>query len=135
MADSELDLLIDSYTFGEKVQDRIYQDAVLDSLLVFSNTKDEKGDTWFPSGGLVRRAYEKTPAGSPLRRLLVDMHNHHGRSDWIKEHNSEEFLADLVREMFATRAAPVGIDLTNWELSGCTYHHHGKDERCPTSRT
>lgn len=130
----ELHLLIESYTFGEKIQDRDYQDALLDSLLACTDTKDEKGERWFPTGELVRRAYEKTPTGSPLRRLLVDMHNHHGRSEWIKEDNSVEFLADLTREMFETRAAPVGLNLTDWEVDSCVYHHHGKEEQCFRSR-
>lgn len=113
----KLDLLIDCYIFGEKVQDDGYKDAVLDSLLACTSTKDEERERWFPTGQSVQRAYQKTPSGWPLRKLLVDMHNRSGRADWIKEEGkSVQFLADLTREMFATQPGPVGLD--------------SKDEQC-----
>lgn len=126
----ELDLLVDCYIFGAKVQDDNFKDAVLDALLAFINTKDEEGSQWFPTGHSVQRAYEKTPQGSPLRKLLVDMHNQSRRSNWIKEDNSMEFLTDLAREMFDTRSRPSGRKLTDWNADSCMYHHHSKEEQC-----
>lgn len=126
----ELDLLVDCYIFGEKVQDDNFKDAVLDALLACIDTKDEEGSRWFPTGHSVQRAYEQTPQGSPLRKLLVDMYNQSGRSDWIKEDNSVEFLADLAREMFDTRSRPLGTNLTDWNADSCMYHHHSTEEQC-----
>ncbi|TKA83002.1 hypothetical protein B0A55_04672 [Friedmanniomyces simplex] len=126
----ELTLLIDAYVFGEKVQDRDFQDATLDALIMSTNTQDQEGKKWFPSGAVVRRAYRGTLAGSPIRRLLVDMHNHNGGENWIKEENDEEFLVDLVREMYASRARPQQADPTRANVNSCSYHHHTEDRLC-----
>lgn len=136
LLDREMELLIDAYIFGEKIQDSNYQDAVLDSLLAYTNTRDEKGVRWFPTGALVRKAYQKTPASSPLRRLLVDMHNRSGHKEWVgDDNNSVEFLADLVREMYATRTQPQSPDPTGVGENSCSYHHHGNDRACYSSST
>ena len=78
-------------------------------------------------GSTVQRAYEGTLVGSPLRRLMVDMHNYHGHDGWIKEENNMEFLVDLVRDMFTIRTQPSGPDPTGAAVDSCPYHHHGND--------
>lgn len=43
--------------------------------------------------------YKATPPGSPLRRLLVDMHVHHCLSGWVEDGANPEFLIDLVGDL------------------------------------
>ncbi|KAK0888545.1 hypothetical protein LTR57_025513, partial [Friedmanniomyces endolithicus] len=80
--------------------------AVIDALIVSVNTPAKDRNCWFPTGFTVEKAYEGTPAGSPLRRLMVDLHNHNGDEEWIKEQNNLEFLKDLTRELLSSRPKP-----------------------------
>lgn len=129
----ELDLLIDAFVFGEKIQDELFRDTIIDALIMYTNTPDKQGTSWFPTGGMVRRAYEGTPAGSPLRRLLVNLHNYRGNQKWIKDENSLEFLMDLVKIMFATRPAPNAPDTT--KVVNCSYHLHSDSGLCSTRKS
>lgn len=67
-------LLIPLYLLGEHVQDRRLQDDVIDALLVTVKESYSHGHPWLPSSQLLFSAYEHTPVGSPLRKLLVDVH-------------------------------------------------------------
>lgn len=52
---------------------------------------------------MIDRAYKWTSTGSPLRKLLVDMHVNHGQRDWIEKGMNADFLADLVRDLLDIR--------------------------------
>lgn len=129
----ELDLLVDAFVFGEKIQDALFRDTIINTLMMYTNTPDKQGTSWFPTGNTVRRAYEGTPTGSPLRRLMVNLHNHRGNQTWIKEENSSEFLIDLVRIMFATRPGPNVPDTT--KVVDCSYHVHHNTDPCSLVQT
>ena len=131
----ELDLLIDAFVFGEKIQDQLFRDTIIDALITYTNTPDKQGTSWFPTGDMVRRAYEGTPTGSPLRTLMVNLHNHRGTQKWIKDQNenSLEFLMDLVKIMFATRAAPSVPD--SLKVANCSYHVHMDGGLCSTRKS
>lgn len=79
----ELGVLIDGFVFGEKIQDGEFKDAVIDAITSSVSTIGKDDKYWYPSGEKADRVYKGTPAGSPLRRLLVDMHVHHGRRDSV----------------------------------------------------
>ena len=128
----ELDLLVDAFVFGEKIQDGLFRDTIIDALIMCTSTPDKQGTTWYPTGSSVCRAYEGTPVGSPLRRLMVDLHNHHGQQKWIKDENNVEFLTDLVRIMFATRLGLNVPDSTGIRAMNCSYHLHGDSGPCCT---
>lgn len=70
----EFEVLPGAFVFGEKVQDGDFKDAVVDALIHTVAAPDEKGVRWYPIAQSVDRAYTGTPAGSPIRRLLVDMY-------------------------------------------------------------
>lgn len=75
---AELKLLIKAFIFGEKIQDGHFKDALIDALIHSVNTTNNDGKNWYPGSSLVNCAYEGTPEGSPLRKLLVDMHMFRG---------------------------------------------------------
>lgn len=91
--------MIDGFIFGEKIQDGDFKDAIIDALISFVSTIGKEDEYWYPSGEKADRVYRGTSAGSPLRRLLVDMHVHHGRRDWVEDGAKPEFLVDLVRDL------------------------------------
>ena len=124
---TEQDLLVRAYAFGEKIQDTTFQNTILDALIMSTNTPDKQKRRWFPGRALVSRAYEGTPVGSPLRRLMVDLHNYHGDASWVEGGHNEEFLVDLVREMYKTRPRPTSADPTGSIIDSCAYHLHSDD--------
>jgi hypothetical protein len=50
----------------------------------------------FPTGESVKIIYESTPAGSPARKLLVDLHAKFGLPGWV---NAEEAHVDFLVEL------------------------------------
>ena len=131
----EPDLLVGAFVFGENIQDAQFRDTVLDALIMYTSTPYKHGERWFPTGSTVRRAYKGTPVGSPLRRLMVDLHSHHGSQEWIKDDCSVDFLVDLVRNMYATRPAPITSDPTHSRMQSCSYHLHSDDGFCYSRRS
>jgi hypothetical protein len=95
----EIPDLVDAFVFGEKIQDGDFKDAVIDSVTASINVPDKDGKCWYPVGPVVDRAYEGTPEGSPLRRLMVDIHLHHGRRQWLDGATNIDFVKDLAGEL------------------------------------
>ncbi|KAI6853114.1 hypothetical protein KC323_g9428 [Hortaea werneckii] len=126
----ELGVLIDGFIFGEKIQDGDFKDAIIDALIASVSTIGKEDRYWYPSGEMVDRAYKGTPPGSPLRRLLIDMHVHHGCRDWVEDGACPEFLIDLVRDLLNVCNVSHMSDPTTQQVSSCPYHHHGDDFQC-----
>jgi hypothetical protein len=129
---SQFDLLIGGFVFGEKIQDGGFKDAVVDALIHTVRTPDEKGVCWYPTKSWVDQAYVGTPEGSPFRRLLVDMYKYHGRDDWLDDQKNVDFLAELAGDLLMDKRKKQQEyqDPTDQEVSGCQYHHHGKEGAC-----
>lgn len=126
----ELGVLIDGFIFGEKIQDGDFKDAIIDALISSVSTIGKEDKCWYPAGEKVDRAYKGTPPGSPLRRLLVDMHVYHGHRDWVKDDASSDFLVDLVRDLLDVCDVSLRSDPTSQHVSSCPYHCHGDDLQC-----
>jgi hypothetical protein len=124
----EIDLLIEAFVLGEKLQDQNFKDAVIDSLV---DTPDGQDTRWYPRSAAVDRAYKGTPESSPLRKLLVDMHFFHGCADWLNGATNVDFLRDLAKDFLQDREGFVTrTDRTRAQLAGCSYHSHGTENRC-----
>lgn len=130
----ELGVLIDSFIFGEKIQDGDFKDAIIDALISSVSTIGKEDKCWYPAGEKVDRAYKGTPPGSPLRRLLVDMHVYHGHRDWVKDDASPDFLVDLVRDLLDVCDVSLRSDPTSQHVSSCPYHCHRDDAQCYSER-
>ena len=127
---AELDRLIDAFVFGDKDQDGRFRDAVLDALVACASTPDTAGMTWFPAMSAVKKAYQRTPEGSPLRRLLVDLWARHAMEKWLGADMVPEFLSDLVRELLSLRQDQLPSHPCDGHLSSCVYHHHSDQRSC-----
>lgn len=125
---SEIDLLVNSYVFGEKIQDESFRDAVIDSMIVSINTLGKEKKSWYPSGSAVDRAYEGTPEGKPLRKLMVDIYAHRGKPTIARLVQEYQILKDLAGELFVGREDYLHPDPTGIHRKSCQYHHHGKDQ-------
>lgn len=112
------------------IQDGDFKDAVIDALIASVATVGKEDKYWYPSGERADRVYNGTPPGSPLRRLLVDMHIHHGRRDWVQNGANPDFLTDLVRDLLDLCDVSNKGDPARPHISSCLYHHHGYDAQC-----
>jgi hypothetical protein len=127
----EIDLLIEAFVLGEKLQDQEFRDALVDCLIHAVDTPDGQDKRWYPTPSAVDRAYRGTPDSSPLRRLLVDMYFFHGRREWLDEATNADFLRDLARDLLQGRGSFASkVDQTTAQLAGCSYHCHGAENLC-----
>lgn len=127
----EVDLLIEAFVLGEKLQDQDFKDAIIDSLIHAVDTPDGQDTRWYPRSAAIDRAYGGTPENSPLRKLLVDMHFFHGHADWLDKATNTDFLRDLAKEFLRDRGDLVTrSDRTKSQLAGCSYHGHGTENAC-----
>ena len=126
----EMDLLVDTFVFGEKIQDGHFKDAVIDAAIKSTFSVDKDGIAWFPGVTAVNRAYEGTPSGSPLRRLMVDFWARRGLEKWERKGLNSDFLTDLVGELLTHQQPSFGSHPTDGETSTCSYHQHGDDDLC-----
>jgi hypothetical protein len=129
-AHSEVSDLVEAFVFGEKIQDGDFKDAVIDSVIASINIPGKDGKCWYPVGPVIDRAYEGTPEGSPLRRLMVDIHLHHGRRDWLDRATNIDFVKDLAGDLYVDRDCKRRVNPTAAHLKSCGYHQHGKDGLC-----
>lgn len=127
---SETSLLVEGLIFGEKIQDGDFKDAILDAIIVSINDPGEDDLFWYPSRTTVERAYEGTPEGLPLRKLMIDIHAHHGSRQWLDGLNYIEFVKDLVGELFVGRQHLLLHNPSLMHSDGCQYHHHGEYRSC-----
>jgi hypothetical protein len=130
----EIDLLVEAFVLGEKLQDRDFKDAIIDSLIHAVDTPDEQDTRWYPRSTTIDRAYRGTPESSPLRKLLVNMLFFHGHADWLDGATNTDFLRDLAKEFLQDRGDFVTrTDRTRSQLAGCSYHSHGTENACYSS--
>jgi len=130
----EINLLIEAFILGEKLQDQNFKDAVIDSLVHAVDTPDGQDTRWYPRSAAVDRAYKGTPESSPLLKLLVDMHFIHGCADWLNGATNADFLRDLAKDFLQDREGFVTrTDRTRAQLAGCSYHSHGTENSCYSS--
>ena len=119
----ETGLLIDGYIYGERINDRQFQNALIDGLFALMNPFP-KNQFWEGrlSSDNVNRAYDELPAGSPLLKLIVDIFVMRGSEDWLGEDLDEQFLTELSRALFKHRTrSHTGPNLGSGQ-SG-PYHH------------
>lgn len=126
----EFSLLTDAFVFGEKIQDDHFKDAVVDAIIKSASTPGKGGHLYYPGAATIGRAYEGTPPGSPLRRLMVDFWVQYGGNEWIKTDMNREFLTDLVRELLPIRQPQSHKHPASGNESTCSYHQHDADQFC-----
>ncbi|KAF2748910.1 hypothetical protein M011DRAFT_466661 [Sporormia fimetaria CBS 119925] len=87
---------------GQVLEDDLYRDMVMSALIarVKESTKDEViacVDT--VPVGIISKIYQLTPAGSPLRQLLVDLVVRHSGDAWFKRERYRGLPKDFLDEV------------------------------------
>ncbi|EMD01283.1 hypothetical protein BAUCODRAFT_61200, partial [Baudoinia panamericana UAMH 10762] len=77
---------IELYILGEKLLDRRFQNRVVDVIVAASIESPE-----VPGLITVNRAYEATPKGSPIRRLLCDIYVNGATMHWFRGYVSDAY--------------------------------------------
>ena len=129
----EIQLLVHAFVFGEKIQDGRFKDALIDAMIKSTLHRDKDGMRWFPGVSTVNIAYEGTPPGSPLRRLMIDLWARNGGEKWARSGLDSAFLIDLVGELFVNQKSHFGSHPTDGGTSTCSHHQHGEDHLCYSS--
>lgn len=89
------------YCFGEQYQDAHFKNTVIDAIIASTKEEDADGERWFPTNESVDIVYQGTPAGSPARKLMVDLHIEDGRASWLDlGANNHEFVTDLAKGFY-----------------------------------
>lgn len=129
--EEELGLLVGGFVFGEKVQNGDFKDAVVDAIVKSFPVPSKKNKLCCPPVLCVDKAYNGTPEGSQLRKLLVAIYTTRGSGAWLRGTTSMDFLADLAARLLDERkSATAGLD-----LMGCGFHQHGDDKPCYRTKT
>lgn len=108
----DFNFLISLYVFAEKVQDDRFADAALCQMLEQMDLG--KKEAWYPGQPALARAYEGTPDGSPLRRLLACVWAKYLSPSWfgLGEVYPMEFMVDLAKQFSEFRGIPV---IVSWQ--------------------
>lgn len=131
--------LVSLYIFGEMIQDKTFQDAVIDALQNTFQTPGCTGSTYLFSSAMIKETYRGTPRGSPLRQLAVDTYAFYGDGSWMEDDNDakdndigEYIWKDVTRALLTRRGMPKDNDGPLGDSAKrCRYHQHGETEACP----
>lgn len=126
---SEYTVLAELYGFGEKIQDVVFKNAVLDAIL-YRRAERVEGTNYFPETHAVDIIYKSTTSGSLARRLMVDLYVSYAEEGWIAHgpaENNHEFVMDLACGLIRHKAKPEGRAPSKAAIEEGTYHE--ADER------
>lgn len=124
--EAELTLLCRLYVLGERFQDASFKNAIIDAMVANHREDTEKGQAYSPRGVDTSIIYGGTRAGSPGRKLMLEMHLRGGMGSSQSDHGQydEGFLTDLCvvlledRCLGRTRCKEVGQGIPD----GAVYH-------------
>ncbi|KAF2130162.1 hypothetical protein P153DRAFT_290245 [Dothidotthia symphoricarpi CBS 119687] len=115
------------YVLGEKLMDKTFQDAVIDTMIGFNGSKRTT-----PASDAIIIIYKGTPGGSPARRLMVDFYAYMATSNWsglhlknISEFRGTEFLEELVPMLIEQREVPPLRVMRPWRALPESYRFDG----------
>lgn len=98
----EYHILADLYVFGERTQDVIFRNAVIEAFVGRMAEPLNRRWPWSPTTTVIDKLYKETMPGSPVRQLMVDVYKTRGCGHWITdrtEDHNKEFLMDLSRTL------------------------------------
>lgn len=120
--DKPFDVLGNIYVLGERMLDRVVQNAVISEILRLVKIKSkDSGACHYPGQRVITTVYDGTSVGCPLRRLLVDFYVTQGLGTWDCSKHSE-FLTDLWKALMKkTLAQKAVLDFRGNKLAAEDY--------------
>jgi hypothetical protein len=98
--DEFYELLAKLYVLGERFLDECIRAGVLKEIIRLSGLSDKDGKAYDPAGESANIIYRGTTAGSPARRLMVDIHLVHGTSEWLDSTYEPDLLLDIAQGFY-----------------------------------
>lgn len=119
----EYKTLVKAYILGEKIVDQDFKDSIADASV------EKLRPLRRFDASLTDLVFDNTPAGSPLRRLWLDVYYHFGSSEWLDAKLvggpiNAEFMVEFSRYQMEYRTGFGSFGKDGMFLS-CTYHEHG----------
>ncbi|KAG9954075.1 hypothetical protein KCU85_g605, partial [Aureobasidium melanogenum] len=123
--------LVDLWIFGDQFVVPLLQNIAIDSLQQKSDQEN-----FIPCKTQIRKIYDNTLHGAPLRRIMIDMtafETHIGRRprEEVVESWPVEALADLAFTLSLKTSDEVKCSkMPEYKKMKCYYHVHNKGEEC-----
>ncbi|EMD01277.1 hypothetical protein BAUCODRAFT_204622 [Baudoinia panamericana UAMH 10762] len=127
------------YVLAEKLIDPVCQDRAIDAIVFEMRVNRSRSfylSLYYPTANNIEYVYQNTPAGSSLRKLMVDAYVYQGADYWIEDTvigQNHEFLVNLIGALHRCRTlTPRAVEKRQAFLSDlpCEYHNHDRNERC-----
>jgi len=129
---TDLPALVHAWALGAYLNDSDFENAVMNAIVLLISESQPFGWQLSVKTEMINLVYESTTAGSPLRRLMVDIWIRCGNERYLGEEckdTSPFFLADLVTALLpAAKARPEAKASTLDSI--CKYHVHKLKEAC-----
>lgn len=104
-------LLAELYVLGERRLDSSFRNAVTAEIVRLRPSQFGLHECQlFQQGKMVNTIYEGTSAGSPARRLMVDLSLKFGCPQCLTEVSEKAFLLDLTHAFFVVVGSPRGVE-------------------------
>lgn len=100
-SDEYYQLLADLYTLGERLLDETICGAITKEFIRLTSPTSKSAKRYCPMKEAVSIIYRGTTAGSPARRLMVDIHLAYGTTKWLASTCEAGFVLDVAQGFYA----------------------------------
>lgn len=111
--------LAQAHLLGLRLMDDRFQNATMDAIV------SRMGSGTFPGHNTVQLLYDDTNEGSPIRRLMTDVHVFAASASWVENKDFSsyhpDFINDVIKGLIVGRKLPERSQRP-WELTPLLYH-------------
>ena len=100
-SDEYYQILADLYVLGERLLDETIRGAIIKEFIRLSDLTDQCSKRYCPMRETVSIIYRGTTAGSPARRLMVNIHLAYGTTKWLDSTCEAGFGLDVAQSFYA----------------------------------
>jgi hypothetical protein len=100
-SDEYYQLLAELYVRGERLLDETIRGAIIKEFIRLTSLTDKSSQRYCPMKEAVSIIYRGTTAGSPARRLTVDIHLAYGTTKWLDSTCEASFVLDVAQRFYA----------------------------------
>ncbi|KAM0709959.1 hypothetical protein Q7P35_002321 [Cladosporium inversicolor] len=100
-SDEYSQLLSELYVLGERLLSETIRSNLITEIIRLAKLKDKDSQRHFPMKEAVNIIYHGTTAGSPARRLMVDIRVSHATTKWSDSTYEAAFVLDVTQNLYA----------------------------------
>ncbi|KAF2842260.1 hypothetical protein M501DRAFT_1013613 [Patellaria atrata CBS 101060] len=110
------DLLSSAYLFGDRIQDTIFKDRVIDSITLITHAWNYQALTIERSN----KVFFNTLRSSPFRRLVIDIFTYEDISSILQEYSPEGVNHEFLFELSLFCVQDLKVDSIKKQPKSCT---------------